>query len=69
MRNESEEVKEKVRKNVSGDLKICVRAVRKTRSGGLPIEAASERDIKMLRECKKFGALVPRFLFLMWRTI
>ncbi|KAK9293925.1 hypothetical protein QLX08_011294 [Tetragonisca angustula] len=48
---------EKVMKNVSGDLKICVRAMRKTRSGGLVIEAASERDIKMLRECKKFGAL------------
>ena len=53
----SEEVKEKVMKNVNSDLKISVRAVRKTRSGGLAIEAASERDIRMLRECKKFGAL------------
>ena len=44
-------------KNVSDDLKICVRAVKKTRSCGLVIEAASEKDIKMLRECKKFGAL------------
>ena len=48
----SEEVKEKVTKNVSSDLKICVRAVRKTSSGGLAIEAASERDIRMFREQK-----------------
>ena len=53
----SEEVKEKVMKNVSGDLKICVRAVRKTRSDSLAIEAACEKDVRMLRECKKFGAL------------
>ena len=34
----SEEVKEKVMKNESGDLNIHVRAVRKTRGGGLAIE-------------------------------
>ena len=39
-------------KNVRADLNIRVKAVRKTRSGGLAIEAA-----KMLKECKKFGNL------------
>ena len=53
----SEEVKEKVTKNVSRDLNIRVRAVRKTRSGGLAIEAASEKEVRMLCKCKKLGAL------------
>lgn len=51
----SDEVKEKIMKNMSGELNIRVTAVRKTRSGGLAIEAASENDVRMLRECKKFG--------------
>ena len=38
-------------------LNIRVEAVRKTRSGGLAIEAASENEMKMLREFKKFGNL------------
>ena len=53
----SEQVKECVLKKVSADLNIRVKAVRKTRSGGLAIEAASESELKMLRECKKFGDL------------
>ena len=53
----SEQVKECVMKNVSADLNIRVKAVRKTRSGGLAIEAASESELKMLSECKKFGEL------------
>lgn len=53
----SDEVKEKVLRNVSGELNIRVKAVRKTRGGGLAIEAASEGEVKMLRECEKFGAL------------
>lgn len=61
-------------KNVSGELNIRVREVKKTRSGCLTIEAASENDVRMLRECKKFSALglkveaprksVPRLLCL-----
>ena len=38
-------------------LNVRVKAVRKTRSGGLAIEAAGESDVKKLRECKKFGDL------------
>ena len=53
----SEHLKECVLKNVSADLNIRVKAVRKTRSGGLAIEAASENEMKMLKECKKFGDL------------
>ena len=53
----SDEVKERVMKNVAGSLNVRVKAVRKTRSGGLAIEAASECDIKTLRECKMFGDL------------
>ena len=53
----SEQVKECVLENVSSDLNIRVKAVRKSRSGGLAIEAASENELKMLRECKKFGDL------------
>ena len=53
----SDEVKERVMKNVAGTLNVRVKAVRKTRSGGLAIEAASESDVKKLRECKKFGDL------------
>ena len=51
----SDEVKERVMKNVAGTLNVRVKAVRKTRTGGLPFEAASEKDVKKLRECKKFG--------------
>lgn len=51
----SEQVKEKVLKNVSSELNIRVRAVRKTRSGGLAIEAASEKEVRQLSECKKFA--------------
>ena len=59
----SDEVKEKVMKNVSGELNIRVRAVRNKRDGDLAIEVASE--VRMLRECKKFGGgpqrrLIPR---------
>ena len=39
------------------DLNIRVKAVRKTRSGGLAMEAASKFEMKMLKECKKFGDL------------
>ena len=53
----SEQVKECVLKNVSADLNIRVKAVRKTRSGGFAIEAASENEMKMLKECKKFDDL------------
>ena len=41
----NDEVKKKVMKNVSRYLNIRVKAVRKTRSGGLTIEAASETDV------------------------
>ena len=37
----SDEVKERVMKNVAGTLNVRVEAVRKTRSGDLAIEAAS----------------------------
>ena len=42
-------------------LNIRVEAVRKTRSGGLAIEADSENEMKMLKECKKFGDLGIKF--------
>ena len=41
----SDEVKERLMKNVAGTLIVRVKAVRKTRSG-LAIEAASESDLK-----------------------
>lgn len=50
----SEEVKEKVMKNWCSSLDVCVRAMRKARSGGLAIEAASECDVKKLSKCKRF---------------
>ena len=31
--------------------------MRKSRSGGLAIEVGNENELKMLRECKKFGDL------------
>lgn len=40
----SEQVKEKVMRNVSKELNVRVRAVRKTRSGGIAIETASENE-------------------------
>lgn len=46
----SEEVKEKVMKNVSCDLNMRVRAVRKTRSDGPAMEADRENDVRMRRE-------------------
>lgn len=53
----SEQVKEKVMRGVSGSLNVRVKAVRKTRSGGLAIEAASAREMEMLKECRKFAEL------------
>lgn len=44
----SDEVMEKVMKNVSGELNICMKAIRKTRNGDLAIEADSENDVRML---------------------
>ena len=51
----SKQVKECVLYNVSADLNIRVKAVRKTRSGGLAIEVASKSEMRMLKDCKKFG--------------
>lgn len=61
----SEQVKEKVMRNVSKELNVRVRAVRKTRSGGIAIETASENELKKMIECKRFSELglkvdVPR---------
>lgn len=53
----SEEVKAKVMKNVSATLDVCVRAVRKTRSGGLAIK---KRGLKKLSKCKKFAEIDPK---------
>ncbi|CAK9816194.1 Uncharacterized 50 kDa protein in type I retrotransposable element R1DM [Anthophora plagiata] len=50
----SEQVKEKVMRDVSAQLDVRVKAVRKTRSGGVAIEAVTAKDMQMLRECKKF---------------
>ena len=53
----SDEVEARVMKNIAGTLNIRVKAVRKTRRSGLAIEAASESDVKKLREYKKFADL------------
>ncbi|CAK9796337.1 Uncharacterized 50 kDa protein in type I retrotransposable element R1DM [Anthophora quadrimaculata] len=50
----SEQVKEKIMKDVSGQLNVCVKALRRTRAGGVAIEAATARDMKLLQECKRF---------------
>lgn len=57
VRMSSEQVKESVMKNVSGELNVRVRAVRKTRNGGVAIEAASEKEVRMISECRKFAEL------------
>ncbi|CAL1672364.1 unnamed protein product [Lasius platythorax] len=51
----SEQVKEKVMRDVSKSLNVRVKAVRKTRSGGVAIETVSESKLKRLAECAKFG--------------
>ncbi|KMQ89014.1 reverse [Lasius niger] len=48
-------VKEKVMRDVSKSLNVRVKAVRKTRSGGVAIETVSESELKRLTECAKFG--------------
>lgn len=53
----SEQVKEKVMRNVSKELNVRVRAVRKTRNGGIAIETASENELKKVIECKRFNEL------------
>ncbi|CAK9834510.1 Uncharacterized 50 kDa protein in type I retrotransposable element R1DM [Anthophora retusa] len=50
----SDQVKDKIMRDVSGQLDVRVKAVRKTRSGGVAIEAATAKDLQLLRECKKF---------------
>ena len=58
VKKSSDEVKERVMKNVAGTtLNVRVKAVRKTRSGGLAIEAASESDEKSYVNAKvwRFG--------------
>ncbi|KMQ93191.1 golgin subfamily a member 4-like protein [Lasius niger] len=51
----SEQVKEKVMREVSKSLNVRVKAVRKTRSGGAAIETVSESELSKLTECAKFG--------------
>lgn len=53
----SEQLKEKVLRDVSKDLDVRVKAMRKTRSGGVVIETVSEGEWKKVRECKKFEKL------------
>lgn len=47
-----QEVKKKVMSNVSESVNVRVKAARKTRSGILAMETATQQ---VLRECKKFG--------------
>lgn len=53
----SEQVKEKVMRDVSKVLNVRVRAVRKTRSDGIAIETASESELKKVVECGKFNEI------------
>lgn len=53
----SEQVKEKVMNEVSKSLNVRVRAVRKTRNGGIAVETVSENELKRMRECEKFGKI------------
>ena len=53
----SDQIKDRVMNGVSDSLNVRVNAVRKTRSGGLAVETASEAELKALKECKKFDVL------------
>lgn len=48
-----DQVKEKVMKYVKPDVKVCVKAVRKTKNE-IVIETVSEKERKMLYECGKY---------------
>lgn len=56
----SEQVKERVMNAVSKELNVRVKAVRKTRNGGIAVETVSESDIKRVRECKKLAEIGMR---------
>lgn len=56
----SNQVKEKVMNEVSAGLNVRVKAVRKTRSGGIAVETVSANDLKKMRECKKFEEIGMR---------
>lgn len=53
----SEQVKERVMNAVGKSLNVRVKAVRKTRSGGIAVETVSECDLKKVRECKKLSEI------------
>lgn len=53
----SEQVKDKVMREVSKGLNVRVRAVRKTRSGGIVIETVSEAEVGRISECRKFNEI------------
>jgi len=53
----SEQVKDKVMRDVSKTLNVRVKAVRKIRSGGIAIETASENKLRKLVECGKFNEI------------
>lgn len=52
-----EQVKERVMRDVSKGLNVRVKAVRKTRSGGIAIETMSESELKRITECAKFAEI------------
>jgi len=53
----SEQVKEKVMRDMSKSLDVRVKAVRKTRSGGIVVETVRESELTKIRECGKFGEI------------
>ena len=52
MKMTNEQLKERVMKKVSKEVKVKVSTVRKMRSGDLAVETANEDDLRVLKECK-----------------